>query len=203
MIYVTLTLKLSKTLFSMSVGILSILRLVFSFSFSIAGGLGCAIGKKWYFWSYDFWKTMTDKKSQSRRDTLTCWGDALFQPYRRREQLTWIQLVANGMGLLLIVLSVHSRLPETVRASGQVNFERADNPWLPYSPDLNPLNHSHWGYLMIGFTRKILQQWKDLKKYQKEIKRIPADLLECVIDNFNVTGEWQVSFSSVKIGWNI
>ena len=50
----TLTLNMSKTRFNMSAGVYLISRLMFFFSLSIVGGLGCAIVENGIFGSYCF-----------------------------------------------------------------------------------------------------------------------------------------------------
>lgn len=64
---------------------------------------------------------------------------------------------------------------------------RTDFPWPPYSPDLNPCDYFLWGYLKERIYDNNPQILADLKdNIRREIRRIPADMIGRVIDNFNV-----------------
>lgn len=64
---------------------------------------------------------------------------------------------------------------------------RTDNPWPPYSPDLNPADYFLWGYLkerVYAGNPRTSEELKD--SIRREIRRIPAEMLTRVVDNFNV-----------------
>ena len=64
---------------------------------------------------------------------------------------------------------------------------RTDNPWPPYSPDLTPPDYFFWGYLKARVYQDNAPTIERLKEnIKREIRRIPRDMLERVIDNFNV-----------------
>ena len=64
---------------------------------------------------------------------------------------------------------------------------RTDNPWPLYSPDLTPPDYFLWGYLKARVYQDNPPTIERLKEnIKREIRRIPRDMLERVIDNFNV-----------------
>jgi hypothetical protein len=64
---------------------------------------------------------------------------------------------------------------------------RTDNPWPPYSPDLTPLDYFLWGYLKERVYEDNPDTIDRLKEnIRREIRRIPNDMLERVVNNFNV-----------------
>lgn len=64
---------------------------------------------------------------------------------------------------------------------------RTDFPWPPYSPDLNPPDYFLWGYLKERIYDNNPQTLAALKgNIRREIRRIPADMIGRVIENFNV-----------------
>ncbi|KAK7096852.1 hypothetical protein V1264_003899 [Littorina saxatilis] len=64
---------------------------------------------------------------------------------------------------------------------------RTDNPWPPYSPDLNPADYFLWGYLKERVYTGNPRTSEELKEsIRREIRRIPAEMLTRVVDNFNV-----------------
>ena len=63
---------------------------------------------------------------------------------------------------------------------------RADFPWPPYSPDPNPSENFFWGYLKERIYHNNPKTLADLKdNIKSEIMKIPVDMIERVIDNFN------------------
>ena len=64
---------------------------------------------------------------------------------------------------------------------------RTDFPWPPYSPDLNPCDYFLWGYLKERIYDNNPQTLADLKdNVRRETRRMSADMIGRVIDNFNV-----------------
>ena len=93
------------------------------------------------------------------------------------------------MGRFLIVPTTHSRVPETALLHAFLFPEKKiissigqDNPWLPYFP-----KHLLCVYLYDRANKDNLPTLERLKKNcNREIRRIPADMLEGVVDNFVV-----------------
>ena len=57
----------------------------------------------------------------------------------------------------------------------------------PHSPDLNPPDYFLWGYLKDRVYQDNPPTIERLKEnIKREIRRIPGEMLERVIDNFNV-----------------
>ena len=66
-------------------------------------------------------------------------------------------------------------------------LRRTDNPWPPYSPDLTPLDYFLWGYLKERVYEDNPDTIERLKEnIKREIRRIPNDVLDRAMDNFNV-----------------
>ena len=64
---------------------------------------------------------------------------------------------------------------------------RTDNPWPPYSPDLNPPDCFLCGYLKDRVYEDYPPTIERLKKIiKREIRRIPAYMLQRAFDSFNV-----------------
>ena len=66
-------------------------------------------------------------------------------------------------------------------------MRRTDNPWPPYSSDLTPLDYFLWGYLkerVYEDNPGIIERLKE--NIKRGIRRIPNDVLERAMDNFNV-----------------
>lgn len=64
---------------------------------------------------------------------------------------------------------------------------RTDHPWPAHSPDLSPLDYFLWGYLKDRVYANNPQTIDALKNnIRTEIRRIPHDMLDRVITNFNV-----------------
>ena len=64
---------------------------------------------------------------------------------------------------------------------------RTDNPWPPYSPDLNPADYFPWGYLKEGVYTGNPRTSEELKEsIRTEIRKIPPEMLTRVVDNFDV-----------------
>ena len=60
-------------------------------------------------------------------------------------------------------------------------------PWPPYTHDLNPCDYFLQGYLKERIYDNNPQILVDLKdNIRREIRRVPADMIGRVIDNFNV-----------------
>ena len=81
---------------------------------------------------------------------------------------------------------------------------RTDNPWPPYSPDLNPPDYFLWGYLKDRVYENNPQTTEVLKdNIRREIRWIPQEMLSRVVDNFNVRVAAVLSYSSAVHGTNI
>ena len=80
-------------------------------------------------------------------------------------------------------------------------LRQTDNPWLSYSQDLNPHDYLLWGYLKDRVCENNPQTREDI--IRKEIRRIPQEMLNRVVDNFNVRVAAVLSYSSAVNGTNI
>ena len=95
---------------------------------------------------------------------------------------------------------------EHLNTSGITYHERliscqTDNPWSSYSEDLNPPGYFLRGYLKDRVCEKNPQTIKDI--IRKEIKRIPQEMLNRVVVNFNVRVAAVLSYNSAVHGTNI
>ena len=80
-------------------------------------------------------------------------------------------------------------------------LRQIDNPWPSYSQDLNPLDYFLRGYLKDRVRENNPQTREDI--IRKEIRRIPQEMLNRVVDNFNVPVAAVLSYSSTVHGRNI
>ena len=80
-------------------------------------------------------------------------------------------------------------------------LHQTDNPWPSYSQDLNPPDYFLRGYLKDRVCENNPQTREDI--IRKEIRRIPQEMLNRVVDNFNVRVAAVLSYSSVVHGTNI
>lgn len=72
---------------------------------------------------------------------------------------------------------------------------RTDNTWPPYSPDQSPPDYILWDYLKERVYEDNPDTIDRLKENIKwEIRRIPNDMLERVVNKFNV---WRTTSSSL------
>ena len=78
---------------------------------------------------------------------------------------------------------------------------QTDNTWPSYSKDLNLPDYFLMGYLKDRVYENNLQTTEDIIK--KEIRRIPQEMLNRVVDNFNVRVAAVLSYSSAVHGANI
>ena len=78
---------------------------------------------------------------------------------------------------------------------------QTDNPWPSYSQDLNPPDYFLRGYLKDRVCENNPQTREDI--IRKEIRRIPQEMLNRVVDNFNVRVAAVLSYSSAVHGTNI
>ena len=78
---------------------------------------------------------------------------------------------------------------------------QTDNPWPSYSQDLNPSDYFLMGYLKDRVC-EINPQTREVI-IRKEIRRIPQEMLNRVVDNFNVLVAAVLSCSSAVHGMNI
>ena len=76
-----------------------------------------------------------------------------------------------------------------------------DNPWPSFSQDLNPPDYFLRGYLKDRVCENNPQTREDI--IRKEIRRIPQEMLNRVVDNFNVGVAAVLSYSSVVHATNI
>lgn len=68
----------------------------------------------------------------------------------------------------------------------QLISRMTDNPWPPYSLDLSPPDYFLWGYLKERKYEDNPDTIDWLKEnIKREIRRIPSDILERVINNFS------------------
>ena len=80
-------------------------------------------------------------------------------------------------------------------------LRHVDNPWPSYSQDLNPPDYFLRGYLKDRIYEDNPQTREDI--IRREIRRIPQEMLNRVVDNFNVLVAAVLSYSSVVYGTNI
>ena len=78
---------------------------------------------------------------------------------------------------------------------------QTDNSWSSCSQDLNPPVYFMRGYLKDRVYENNLQTREDI--IRKEIRRIPQEMLNRVVDNFNVRVAAVLSYSSAVHGTNI
>ena len=78
---------------------------------------------------------------------------------------------------------------------------QTDNPWPSYSQDLNLPDYFLRGYLKDRVCENNPQTREDI--IRKEIRRIPQEMLNRVVDNFNVRVAAVLSYSSAVHGTNI
>ena len=78
---------------------------------------------------------------------------------------------------------------------------QTDNPWPSYSQDLNPPDYFLRGYLKDRVCENNPQTREDI--IRKEIRRIPQEMLNRVVDNFNVQVAAVQSYSNTVHGTNI
>ena len=78
---------------------------------------------------------------------------------------------------------------------------QTDNSWPSYSQDLNPPDYFLRGYLKDRVYENNLQTREDI--IRKEIRRIPKEMLNSVVENFNVRVAAVLSYSSAVHGTNI
>ena len=69
---------------------------------------------------------------------------------------------------------------------GRLLSRRTDNPWPPYSPDLNPADYNLWGYFKERVYTGNPRSSEELKESIRQEIRIPAEMLTRVVENFNV-----------------
>ena len=75
------------------------------------------------------------------------------------------------------------------------------NPWPSYSLDLNPRDYFLRRYLKETVCENNPLTRKDI--IRKEIRRFPQEILNSVVDNFNVRVAAVLSYSSAVHGTNI
>ena len=78
---------------------------------------------------------------------------------------------------------------------------QTDNPWPSYSQDLNPPDYFLRGYLKDRVCENNPQTREDI--IRREIRRIPLEMLNRVVDNFNVRVAAVLSYSSAVHGTDI
>ena len=78
---------------------------------------------------------------------------------------------------------------------------QTDNPWPSYSQDLNPPDYFLRGYLKERVCENNPQTREDI--IRREIRWIPLEMLNGVVNNFNFRVTAVLSYSSVVHGTNI
>ena len=78
---------------------------------------------------------------------------------------------------------------------------QTDNSWLSYSQDLNPPDYFLRGYLKDRVYENNLQTREDI--IRKEIRQISQEMLNRVVDNFNVRVAAVLPYSSTVHGMHI
>ena len=136
--------------------------------------MGCAIGERSIFDLYCF--------GNDDGQTVTINSERYINMLRNASA----QLFSNRMGRLLIVTTVHCQVLETVHFRGQVNFLKDRQSIISIFPtsELPRLP-------ILGLPKDRVYKVKPptierLKEnIKREIKGIPAYILERIIDNFN------------------
>ena len=80
-------------------------------------------------------------------------------------------------------------------------LHQTDNPWSSYSQDLNPPDYFLRGYLKDRVCENNPQTREDI--IRKEICRIPQEMFNRVVHNFNVRVAAVLSYSCAVHGTNI
>ena len=84
---------------------------------------------------------------------------------------------------------------------GRLILHQDDNPWPSYSQDLNPSDYFLRAYLKDRICENNPQTREDI--IRREIRWIPQEIPNRVVDNFNVRVAALLSYSSVVHGTNI
>ena len=103
----------------------------------------------------------------------------------------------RGVGMNTVIYQQDGATPHTSNVSleylrryfpgDRLISRRTDNPWPAHSPDLSPPDFFVWGYLKERVHHNNLQIIDVLKEnIHREIRRIPREMLDRVINNFNV-----------------
>ena len=79
-------------------------------------------------------------------------------------------------------------------------LHQSDNPWPSYSQDINLPDYFLRGYLKDRIYKNNPQTREDIRK---EIRRIPQEMLNRVVVNFNVRVAAVLLYSSAGHGTNI
>ena len=80
-------------------------------------------------------------------------------------------------------------------------LRQTNNPWPSYSQDLNPPDYFLRGYLKDRVCENNPQTREDI--IRREVRWIPQEILNRVVDNFNVRVAAVLSYSSVVHGTNV
>ena len=80
-------------------------------------------------------------------------------------------------------------------------LRQIDNPWPSYLQDLNLLDYFLMGYLKERLCENNPQTREDI--IRRKIRRIPQEMLNRVVDNFNVRVAAVLSYSRMAHGTNI
>ena len=80
-------------------------------------------------------------------------------------------------------------------------MRQTDDSWPSYSQDRNPPDYILRGYLKDRVCENNSQKREDI--IRTEIRRIPQEILNRVVDNFNVQVASVLSYSSAVHGTNI
>ena len=83
----------------------------------------------------------------------------------------------------------------------RLTLRQTDNPWPSYSQHLNPPDYFLRGYLKDRVCENSPQTREDI--IRREIRWIPQEMLNRVVDNFNVRVAAVLSYSSAVHGTNI
>ena len=103
----------------------------------------------------------------------------------------------RGVGMNTVIYQQDGATPHTSNVSleylrryfpgDRLISRRTDNPWPAHSPGLSPPDFFVWGYLKERVHHNNLQIIDVLKEnIHREIRRIPREMLDRVINNFNV-----------------
>ena len=121
-----------------------------------------------------------------------------------RQPTEWCRVVLNLFYVTEMVPYFSNRTLEYLRHNfpwDRLILRQTNNPWPSYSQDLNPPDYFLRGYLKERVCENNPQTREDI--IRRKIRWIPPEMLNRVVDNFNVWVAAVLSYSSAVHGTNI